>query len=75
MTTLNLNLTSLDQLEANDCLGTACTSLGPRESARSTLIIQGAVNNLDNALPPAYAKILPNHNDTTVVDVAVAFEM
>jgi hypothetical protein len=69
------NISPLHQLEAYDCLGTACTILGPKPSARTTLIIQGAVNNLENALPHAYAKMLPTHNDTTVVDVAVSFEM
>jgi hypothetical protein len=37
--------------------------------------MQGAVNNQDNAMPSEYAKLIPNNNETTVVDVEVAFEM
>lgn len=37
--------------------------------------MQGALNNQDNAMPSEYAKLMPNHNETTVVDVEVAFEM
>jgi hypothetical protein len=37
--------------------------------------MQGAANNQDNAMPLEYAKLIPNNNETIVVDVEVAFEM
>ena len=61
--------------QIDDCAGNACASDEQRPSARSILIMQGALNNQDNAMPSEYAKLMPNHNETTVVDVEVAFEM
>ena len=59
----------------DDCVENACGSDQQRTSARSTLIMQGSVNNQDNAVPSEYAKLIQNDNEMTVVDVEVAFEM
>jgi hypothetical protein len=72
-TLLRVHFSLLYQIDS--CAGSACASDEQRPSARSTLIMQGAVNNQDNAMPSEYAKLMPNHNETTVVDVEVAFEM
>ena len=61
--------------QIDGCAGNGCASDEQRPSARSILIIQGAANNQDNAMPSEYAKLIPNNNETTVVDVEVAFEM
>ena len=41
----------------DDCVENACGSDQQRTSARSTLIMQGSVNNQDNAVPSEYAKL------------------
>jgi hypothetical protein len=61
--------------QIDGCAGNGCASDEQRPSARSILIMQGAANNQDNAMPSEYAKLIPNNNETTVVDVEVAFEM
>ena len=61
--------------DSGNCAGSACASVGPKPSASSTLIVTGAVNNADNAVAPALARLLPIRSDITVVDVAVDFEM
>ncbi len=61
--------------DASNCAGSTCASVGPKPSASSTLIVTGAVNNADNAVAPALARLLPNRTGITVVDVAVDFEM
>jgi hypothetical protein len=38
-------------------------------------MIQGAANNLKNAMPSQYAEMVAKRTETTVVDVALAFEM
>jgi hypothetical protein len=62
-------------MDADDCEGIACASKGPRPSATSTIMIQGAANNLKNTMPSQYAEMVAKPTETTVVDVALAFEM
>ncbi len=71
----NANFLSPPQMDADDCAGIACASEGPRPSATSTIMIQGAANNLKNAMPSQYAEMVAKRTETTVVDVALAFEM
>jgi len=69
------HVTSLQQLDEGDCVGVACASDGPRPSALTTLVLQGAANNLDNAVPPAYVSMMPKQRDAIAVDMEVAYEM
>lgn len=39
------------------------------------MVLVGAANNLDNAMPPAFVSMMPKERDTVAVDVAVDYEM